>query len=80
MGKYLGVPSIQSRVSRKTYGDVLERVQQKQRGWKANCLSLEARVTLIKAIKSAIPSYVMQTSTIPKGICDQIDKHQRQFL
>lgn len=60
--------------------EVLEPVQQKLKGWKARCLSFATRTTLIKAVTSAIPSYVMQTASIPWNICDKIDKCQWSFL
>lgn len=76
MGKYLNIPSIQVRVKKSTYLEVLERVQQKLQGWKAECLSLAARTTLIKSVTLTMPSYVMQTALLPKSITDSIDKCQ----
>lgn len=58
MGKYLGVPSIQQRVTTGTYKVVLQRVQQKLQGWKAKCLALATWATLIKVVTSAMPTYV----------------------
>lgn len=80
LGKYLGVPSIQMRVTKSTYKAVLDKVQHRLQGWKARCLSLAARVTLIKAVTSAIPPYAMQTASLPRGICAQIDKCNCRFL
>lgn len=62
------------------YNEVVERLQSRLQGWKAKCLSLAGRVTLIKVVTLAIPSYVMQTASIPKGVCHQLDKYQWQFL
>lgn len=80
MGKYLGVPSLQKRVTGRTYNEVLERMQQKLQGWKSRCLSMAGRVTLIKAVTSVVPSHIMQTTALPKDICDKMDRCQRQFL
>lgn len=41
---------------------------------------MAGRLTLIKAVTSAIPSHLMQTAAIPKGGCDKMDRCQRQFL
>lgn len=68
LGKHLGVPFIQSRISNSIYTEVLERVQNKLQGWKTRVLSIEARVTLAKVVISAIPTYVMQTASRPKGL------------
>lgn len=35
---------------------------------------------LVKAVASVIPSYVMQTFTLPKALCDRMDGAVRQFL
>lgn len=77
MGKYLGTPSLEKRVNRNTYNEVLERIQQ---SWKSRCLFMAGRVTLIKAVTSAFSSHIMQTTSTPKGICEKMDKCQRQFL
>ncbi len=39
-GKYLGVPLIHERVSRRTYADFLEKVQGRLSGWKAKLLNM----------------------------------------
>lgn len=41
---------------------------------------MAAKVTLVKVVTSAIPNYVMQTSSIPKTICTTIDRYHRGFL
>lgn len=74
VGRYLEVPFIQQRVTMNTYKQDLERIQTKLQGWKSRVLSLAAQVTLIKAVTSSVPSYVMQTTFLPKGICNQIDQ------
>jgi len=43
-------------------------------------LSLTGRVTQDKYVLQAIPSYVMQTSMIPKGLCDVIDHKYKGFI
>lgn len=80
MGKYLGAPSIQKSVTKGMYNEVPERFQHKLQGWKSKCLSMAGRVTMIKAVTSAIPTHIMQTTALPKGICDKMDRCQRQFL
>jgi len=79
-GKYLGVPTINGRVSKAMYQGVVTRVDQKLAGWKTRCLSLAGRATLIKAAVEAIPAYTMQTSRIPRSICDELDRKIRRFL
>ncbi|KAJ7961972.1 reverse transcriptase [Quillaja saponaria] len=80
LGKYLGVPLLQSRVNKNTYKEVCDKVQRKLAGWKIKQLSLAGRAVLIQASSSTIPSYTMQTTMLPVAICHQIDRIQRNFL
>ncbi|OMO90064.1 reverse transcriptase [Corchorus capsularis] len=80
LGKYLGVPLIQGRVSKKTYWHTVERVQEKFASWKINHLSLAGRTVLIKSAASPVPIYTMQTARLPLSVCDEIDKRSRGFL
>ncbi|CAN1743005.1 Putative ribonuclease H protein At1g65750, partial [Linum perenne] len=59
---------------------VLERLDNKLAGWKAENLSLAGRVTLASSVLNSIPSFVMQTSFLPVYLCDQIDKKIRDFI
>ncbi|KAJ8431324.1 hypothetical protein Cgig2_013540 [Carnegiea gigantea] len=60
--------------------NVLARVDRKLAGWKAKCLFLVGRVTLIQATITAIPVYTMQTARIPRSVCDELDRRIRRFL
>ncbi|CAN1801902.1 Putative ribonuclease H protein At1g65750 [Linum perenne] len=63
LGRYLGVPIIHGRITKETYGFILDRMRKKLDGWKCNTLSLAGRVTLATTVLNYIPSYAMQTST-----------------
>ena len=80
LGKYLGVPTINGRVTKATFQEVLNRVDRRLVGWKAKCLSLAGRTTLIQATINAIPAYTMQSSRLPRSVCDELDKKIRRFL
>ncbi|OMO65780.1 reverse transcriptase [Corchorus capsularis] len=80
LGKYLGVPFIHGRVSKKTYWHIVERVQEKFASWKINHLSLAGRTVLIKSAASPVPIYTMQTARLPLSVCDEIAKRSRGFL
>ncbi|XP_078158180.1 uncharacterized protein LOC144553861 [Carex rostrata] len=49
-------------------------------GWKSNFLSYGGRLTLIKAVLSAIPIHFMQATRLPKGVTNHIDRMRRSFL
>ena len=43
-------------------------------------LFLAGRTTLIQAVNSAILAYTKQTTAVPKKMCDEIDRLNRNFL
>lgn len=55
LGKYLGVPSIQNRVTESTYSKVLEKVKARLEGCKSKHLSLAGRQLLAQSVLSTIP-------------------------
>ena len=59
LGKYLGIPIKQPGSSSQDFNFILDRVQKKLVGWKANMLSLAGRSVLIQASLAKIPAYVM---------------------
>lgn len=54
LGKYLGMPILQKRINKETFGDVLEKVSSRLSGWKGRMLSFAGRLTLTKAVLSSI--------------------------
>jgi len=80
LGRYLGVPTINGRVTKTTFGAVIDRVENRLAGWRAKCLSLAGRVTLVTSTINAIPAYVMQSARLPRSVCDTLDNRIRRFL
>ncbi|KAL4279829.1 hypothetical protein GQ457_03G024220 [Hibiscus cannabinus] len=80
LGKYLGVPLLHKRVTRATYAYLLDKMRARLSGWAARTISLAGRITLAKSVLQAIPSYVMQTTWIPKSLCADMEKLIRRFL
>ena len=80
LGSYLGFPLRHAGSSNQDFNFILDRVQLKLAGWKANLLSLAGRRVLIQATTSTIPSYVMQTSFLPVRILDSLDRMNMNFL
>lgn len=78
LGKYLGVPLIHKRVSKTTYYHILEKVQDRLAGRKAEQLSMAGRTLLVQS--SAIPVYTMQTTRIPEAINQEIDRRNCGFV
>ncbi|KAH1210397.1 putative ribonuclease H protein [Glycine max] len=55
-------------------------INQRLSSWNANHLSFAKRVTLVKLVMQALPSHVMQTSFLPRAVCDVVDEKCRSFV
>jgi len=80
LGQYLGMPTLNSRVSRQTFSKISDRVNKRLAGWKSKILSTADRVTLIQSTLSSIPYFAMQTAKLPRSLCDDLDRKFRRFL
>lgn len=80
IGNYLGIPIIHSRVQKKAYTYLVDKVRRKLTSWKARTLCFAGRVTLAQSTVMNLPSYVMQTTTILVSICDEVERLCRDFI
>ncbi|KAI5342128.1 hypothetical protein L3X38_010003 [Prunus dulcis] len=65
LSKYLRMPMLHSRITKLTYGSLIDKVHKRLASWKSKFLSLAGRATLKQAVTSAVPIYAMQTSKLP---------------
>lgn len=80
LGKYLDIPLFHSRVGLNTLNFMIDKVAQRLSNWKSKTLSFAQRVTFAKSVLQAIRTYTMQSTFLPRGICDQIDQLCRSFI
>lgn len=80
LGHYLGIPVLHSRMGAHFFRGLEEKVRNRLSSWKANTFSLAGRVTLVKSVIMAIPSYTMQMLVIPAGTCDRIEAMCRNLI
>lgn len=80
LGKYLGMPILQKRINKDTFGEVVEKVSSRLAGWKGRFLSMAGRITLTKAVLSSIPVHTMSTITLPQATIQRLDKLSRDFI
>ena len=80
LGSHLGVTLHSNRVSEATFQNLITRMQARLSQWKASKLSLAGRQILVQSITSTLASHVMQCVKILIGVCDSLDKIQRDFL
>lgn len=74
MGTYLGVPTIHGKISKSTYQFVVDRIDAKLAVWKQKTLSTAGRATLAQTSLCSTPYYVMQSTKLPRSICDRVDQ------
>jgi hypothetical protein len=77
--KYLGQPTVIGRSKVQTFNYIKDMVWKKLKGWKGKNLSFAGRGTLIKAVAQAIPTYLMSSFLLLRGICDQLDRMISSF-
>ncbi|KAH9770764.1 putative ribonuclease H protein [Citrus sinensis] len=80
LGRYLGMPLLHDRVSKKTYQSIIDKIDQRLSGWAAKHLSVARRVTLAQSVLQAIPIYAMQTTYLPSSVRVKIDQLCRRFI
>ena len=80
LGKYLGMPVLQKRINKETFGEVIEKISSKLAGWKSRFLSLAGRITLTKSVLTSIPVHTMSTISLPISTLNQLDKIARGFI
>lgn len=78
--RYLGLPLSLRKPRKSDFQPMIQAVQQRLAGWKANILSYGGRVTLVKSVLSAMPLHYMQVFRIPKGVLKHVDRMRRNFL
>ncbi|XP_019094473.1 PREDICTED: uncharacterized protein LOC109129898 [Camelina sativa] len=80
LGKYLGMPILQKRINKDTFGEILERVSARLSGWKSRSLSLAGRLTLTKSVLSSLPVHLMGAILLPEFTSQSLDKLSRAFV
>ncbi|CAA7037229.1 unnamed protein product [Microthlaspi erraticum] len=80
LGKYLGMPVLQRRINKDTFGEVLEKVTSRLAGWKSQMLSLAGRITLRRSMLSSIPVHTMSTIVLPHSTVARLERNARSFL
>lgn len=63
----------------KEFERIKERVQHCLEGWQSQLLSKAIKITLIKAVTQAIPTYNMSTFRLLKQVCKEMDAKVKGF-
>lgn len=79
--KYLGILVTQQGGGRDlSHNQLVEKVQEKLPGWKANLLSHAGRLTMVKAVLMSLPVYYMSIARLPTRTVKTVTATIRKFL
>ena len=78
--KVLGVPLVEGIPKARQWKELLDKMERKLRNWTYKALNFPARLTLVKVVLQAIPTYLFSVLSAPKAILKGIKAIQRNFL
>ncbi|KAK1276479.1 hypothetical protein QJS04_geneDACA020812 [Acorus gramineus] len=78
--KHLGLPLVQSRLLRKDWTPLVERVEKRLAGWQNRCLSSAGKLVLLQAVLSNLPTFYLSIFRIPQTVLKKIDVIRRRFF
>lgn len=79
VGKYLGLPELFSRRKRDLFSSIVDRIRLRAASWSTRRLSPAKKLTMLKFVLSAIPTYTMSCFPLPIGLCKQIQSVLTRF-
>lgn len=78
--KYLGFPVKDGTLNSLDYHFILEKIQNKLQGWKANLLSFARRKTIIQGSSLPIVNYYAQCVDLLVALCDHVIRSIGNFF
>ncbi|XP_048599212.1 uncharacterized protein LOC125579275 [Brassica napus] len=79
VGKYLGLPEHFGRRKKDLFTSIVDRIRQRASNWSTRFLSRAGKLTMLKAILTAIPTYAMSCFQLPKNLCNRIQSALTRF-
>nr|GFA88055.1 RNA-directed DNA polymerase, eukaryota [Tanacetum cinerariifolium] len=77
---YLGVKVGANMMRLNSWSDVVKKVSNKLSNWKSKTHFIEGRLTLLKFVLGAIPTYYMSLFKAPEGIISLLEKMRNKFF
>ncbi|GKB82382.1 hypothetical protein Tco_0949277 [Tanacetum coccineum] len=77
---YLGVKVGANMTHISSWNIVVQKVKSKLSSWKAKTLSVGGRLTLIKSVLGALPTYYMSLFRVPDGVLNQLEGLRNSFF
>ncbi|KAL0420741.1 UNVERIFIED_CONTAM: hypothetical protein Slati_3097000 [Sesamum latifolium] len=78
--RYLGLPLLASHLTIADCKPLLQRVDERIKGWEGINLSFAGRVQLIRSVLMALRTYWAMAFILPKGIIREVERRLRTFL
>ncbi|CAA7023536.1 unnamed protein product [Microthlaspi erraticum] len=78
-GKYLGLPESFGRRKKDLFTLIVDRVRQRAIKYSSRFLSMAGKMTMIKSVLSAIPTYAMSCFKLPAGLYKRIQSAITRF-
>jgi hypothetical protein len=76
---YLGLPILMGNLKKRAFQCIIDKVKSWIDGWRAKTLSQAGRLTLIKSVAAALPSYAMSTFLLPTNFSFELDRIFKNF-
>ena len=77
--RYLGIPLGANPRRKKTWRPIIENIEKRLSGWRANLLSKESKLVLIKSVLNNLPLYYLGLFRTPKGVAKIIFLQSKFF-
>ncbi|KAL0445479.1 UNVERIFIED_CONTAM: hypothetical protein Slati_1675800 [Sesamum latifolium] len=78
--RYLGLPLLASRLTIADCKPLLQKIDERIKGWEGINLSFAGRVQLIQSVLMALNTYWAMAFILPKGVIREVEKRLRTFL
>ncbi|CAA7062155.1 unnamed protein product [Microthlaspi erraticum] len=78
-GKYLGLPEHFGRKKKDLFSRIVDRIKQKARSWSTKRLSSAGKLTMLKSVLAAMPTYTMTCFKLPVSLTKRIQSALTRF-
>ncbi|CAA7062301.1 unnamed protein product [Microthlaspi erraticum] len=78
-GKYLGLPEHFGRRKKDLFSQIVDRVKQKAQSWSTRRLSPAGKLTMLKSVLAAMPTYTMTCFKFPVSLTKRIQSALTRF-
>lgn len=79
VGKYLGLPEHFGRRKKDLFTSIVDRIRQRASSWSSRFLSRAGKLTMLKAVLTAIPTYTMSCFQLSASLCKRIQSALTRF-